>query len=256
MIYYLYVMFLYYILQSKGGCLMSVHIEAKMGEVADRILLPGDPLRAKYIAETFLEDAVCYNNVRGMLGFTGIYKGKRVSVQGTGMGMPSAGIYIHELINDYKVTKLMRIGTCGALQKDVKLRDVIIAQAATTDSAMIAQEFPQTSFAPIADFDLLKKSYEAGLKKNLNLVVGNIFCSDTFYNTNKKLQVKLADHGILAVEMETAILYYLAAKFAVQALSILTVSDHIVTGEATSSEERQLTFNDMIEVALETICQD
>ncbi len=235
---------------------MSVHIEAKIGEIAERILLPGDPLRAKHIAETFLEDVVSYNKVRGMLGFTGTYKGKKVSIQGTGMGMPSASIYIHELIADYKVTKLMRIGTCGALQQDVKLRDVIIAQGATTDSAMIAQEFPQINFAPIGDFDLLKKSYEIGLKKNLNLLVGNIFCSDTFYNNNKDLQIKLADHGVLAVEMETAALYYLAAKFGVQALSILTVSDHVLTGEATTSEERQLTFNDMVEVALDTICQD
>lgn len=235
---------------------MSVHMEAKIGEIAERVLLPGDPLRAKHIAETFLEDVVCYNKVRGMLGFTGTYKGKKVSVQGTGMGMPSATIYIHELIADYKVTKLMRIGTCGALQQDVKLRDVIIAQGATTDSAMIAQEFPQINFAPIGDFDLLKKSYEIGLKKNLNLLVGNIFCSDTFYNNNKDLQTKLADHGVLAVEMETVALYYLAAKFGVQALSILTVSDHVLTGEATTSEERQLTFNDMVEVALDTICQD
>ncbi len=235
---------------------MSVHIEAKTGEIADRILLPGDPLRAKYIAETFLENAVCYNNVRGMLGFTGTYKGKQVSVQGTGMGMPSAAIYIHELINDYNVTKLIRIGTCGALKEDVKLRDVIIAQAATTDSAMISQEFGQISFAPIGDFNLLKKSFDAGLKNNLNLQVGNIFCSDTFYNNDKEMQAKLADHGVLAVEMETAILYYLAAKFDVQALSILTVSDHVITGESTTSEERQLTFNHMIEVALDAICQD
>lgn len=235
---------------------MSVHIEAKMGEIADRILLPGDPLRAKYIAETFLEDAVCYNKVRGMLGYTGTYKGQRVSVQGTGMGMPSASIYIHELINDYKVTKLMRIGTCGALQKDVQLRDVIIAQAATTDSAMIAQEFGQISFAPVGNFDLLKKSYDLALKKNLKLRVGNIFSSDTFYNNDKEMQTKLADHGILAVEMEVAALYFLAAKFGVQALSLLTVSDHIITGEATSAKERQLTFNDMIEVALEAIYQD
>lgn len=235
---------------------MSIHIEAKMGEIADRVLLPGDPLRAKHIAETFLEDAVCYTNVRGMLGYTGTYKGKRVSIQGTGMGMPSASIYIHELIADYKVTKLMRIGTCGALQKDVKLRDVIIAQGVTTDSAMFVQEFPNINLAHLGNFDLLKKSYDFGVKKNLNLLVGNVFSSDTFYYSNKELQTKLADQGVLAVEMETAALYYLAAKFGVQALSILTVSDHIITGEATSSEERQLTFNDMVEVALETICQD
>ena len=235
---------------------MSIHIEAKMGEIADRILLPGDPLRAKYIAETFLEDAVCYNNVRGMLGYTGTYKGKRVSVQGTGMGMPSASIYIHELINDYKVKKLIRIGTCGALQADVKIRDVIIAQGATTDSAMLGREFPNINLAHLGNFDLLLKSYELGLKNNLNLRVGNIYSSDTFYKEDAEIQTKLAAHGILAVEMEIGALYYLASKFGVEALALLTVSDHIITGEETTPEERQLTFNDMIEVALETIWQD
>ena len=235
---------------------MSVHIEAKIGEIAERVLLPGDPLRAKYIAETFLEDAVCYNNVRGMLGYTGTYKGKKVSVQGTGMGMPSASIYIHELINDYKVNKLIRIGTCGALQKDVKIRDVIIAQGATTDSAMFTREFPNINLAHLGDFNLLLKSHELGLKNNLNLRVGNIFSSDTFYNNDMEMQNKLAKHGILAVEMEIGALYYLAAKFNVQALALLTVSDHIITGEMTTPEERQLTFNDMIKVALDTICQD
>lgn len=234
---------------------MSFHIEAKQNEIADSVLLPGDPLRAKYIAETFLEDAVCYNNVRGMLGFTGTYKGKRVSVQGTGMGMPSASIYIHELINDYNVKKLIRIGTCGAIQHDVKIRDVIIAQAAATDSSMIRKEFPGYDFPQIGNFDLLNKAYNIGLAKNLNLHVGNILSSDSFYSDNNEMQNKLGKHGVLAVEMETAGLYYLACKFGVQALSLLTVSDHILTGEATTSEERQLTFNDMITVALDTICK-
>lgn len=233
---------------------MSVHIEAKTDEVADRILLPGDPLRAKHIAETFLEDPVCYNNVRGMLGYTGTYKGQRISVQGTGMGMPSASIYIHELINEYSVKKLIRVGTCGAMQKDVKLRDVILAQGAATNSAMIDNEFPGVNLPQVADFKLLSKAHEIALKKNLNLLVGNVLSSDTFYSSNKEIESKLADHGVLAVEMEVAALYFLAAKFGVQALALLTVSDHIITGEMTSPEERQLTFNDMIEVALDTLC--
>ena len=232
---------------------MSMHIEAKPNEIAEVVLLPGDPLRAKYIAETFLEDAVCYNNVRGMLGFTGTYKGKRVSVQGTGMGMPSAAIYIQELIQDYKVKKLIRIGTCGAIQHDVKIRDVIIAQAAATNSSMIRSQFPGYDFPQIGNFDLLNKAYNIGLGKNLTLRVGSVLSSDSFYQDNTDIQNKLGDHGVLAVEMETAALYYLAAKFNVQALSLLTVSDHILTGEATSAEERQTTFHDMIEVALETV---
>lgn len=232
---------------------MSMHIEAKQGEVAEVILLPGDPLRAKYIAETFLEDAICYNNVRGMLGFTGTYKGKRVSVQGTGMGMPSASIYIHELIQDYGVKKLIRIGTCGAIQHDVKIRDVIIAQAAATNSSMIRNQFPGYDFPQIGNFSLLYKAYNIGLEKKLSLRVGSVLSSDSFYLDNTDVQDKLGEHGVLAVEMETAALYYLAAKFKVEALSLLTVSDHILTGEATTAEERQTTFHEMIEVALETV---
>lgn len=231
---------------------MSFHIGAKKGEVAESVLLPGDPLRAKYIAETFLEDAVCYNEVRGMLGFTGTYKGNRVSVQGTGMGMPSASIYIHELINDYGAKNLIRIGTCGAIQHDVKIRDVIIAQAAATNSAIIRNDFPGYDFPQIGNFGLIKKAYEVGEEKGLNLHVGNVLSSDLFY-TDKDAFTKLGDHGVLAVEMEAAGLYYLAAKFGVKALTLLTVSDHILTGEQTSAEERQTTFNDMIEVALEAV---
>ncbi|MFD0590287.1 purine-nucleoside phosphorylase [Paenibacillus sp. GCM10027627] len=232
---------------------MSIHIEAAKGEIAESILLPGDPLRAKYIAETFLENAVCYNNVRGMLGYTGTYKGKRVSVQGTGMGMPSASIYIHELINDYGVQNLVRIGTCGAIQDDVKIRDVIIAQAAATNSAIIRKDFPGYDFPPIGDFGLIKSAYEIGQAKGLNLRVGNVLSSDTFYGDNLEEYKNLGKHGVFAVEMETSALYYLAAKFGVKALSLLTVSDHILTGEQTTSQERQTTFNDMIVVALEAV---
>ncbi len=234
---------------------MSAHIEAKAGEIAESVLLPGDPLRAKYIAETFLEGAVCYNNVRGMLGYTGTYKGSRVSIQGTGMGMPSASIYIHELINIYGAKNLVRIGTCGAIQSDVKIRDVIIGQAAATDSAIIRNDFPGYDFPQIGDFDLIKKSYEIGTAKGLNLRVGNVLSSDIFYSDDNSTVMKLGKHGVLAVEMETAGLYYLAAKFGVRGLSLLTVSDHLITGEQTTALERQTTFNDMIEVALETVTQ-
>ena len=232
---------------------MSAHIEAKAGEIAESVLLPGDPLRAKYIAETFLEGAVCYNNVRGMLGYTGTYKGSRVSIQGTGMGMPSALIYIHELINIYGAKNLVRIGTCGAIQSDVKIRDVIIGQAAATDSAIIRNNFPGYDFPQIGNFDLIKKSYEIGTAKGLNLHVGNVLSSDIFYSDDNSTVMKLGKHGVLAVEMETAGLYYLAAKFGVRGLSLLTVSDHLITGEQTTAIERQTTFNDMIEVALETV---
>lgn len=230
---------------------MSVHIGAKQGEIAETILLPGDPLRAKYIADTFLEDVVCYNEVRGMYGFTGTYKGERISVQGTGMGVPSISIYVNELIQSYDVKKLIRVGTCGAIQKDVKVRDVILASTSSTDSQVNRMTFGGIDFAPTADFNLLKHAYEAGEDKGLHLRVGNVFTSDSFYRDNSlELMEKLAGYNVLAVEMETTALYTLAAKYGRQALSVLTVSDHILTGEETTSEERQTTFNEMIEVAL------
>ncbi|MFS0863229.1 purine-nucleoside phosphorylase [Fredinandcohnia sp. 179-A 10B2 NHS] len=234
---------------------MSVHIGAKQGEIAETILLPGDPLRAKFIAETFLEDVHCYNNVRGMLGFTGTYKGKRVSVQGTGMGVPSISIYIHELMAEYGVQKLIRVGTCGAIQKDVKVRDVILAMTSSTNSQMNRLTFGGVDYAPTASFELLKNAYDVGVEKGLQLKVGNVFTSDVFYNDNAELE-KWAQYGILAIEMETTALYTLAAKFGRKALSVLTVSDHILTGEETTSEERQSTFNEMIEVALEAALKE
>lgn len=234
---------------------MSTHIGAKQGDIAETILLPGDPLRAKYIAENFFENVTCYNEVRGMLGFTGTYKGKRVSVQGTGMGVPSISIYIHELMNEYGVQNLIRVGTCGAIQKDVKVRDVILAMTSSTNSQMNRINFGTVDYAPTASFDLLKKAYDAGTEKGLKLKVGNVFTSDVFYNENAELE-KWAQYGILAVEMETTALYTLAAKFGRNALSVLTVSDHILTGEETTAEERQTTFNDMIEVALEAALKE
>ncbi len=235
---------------------MSVHIGAKENEIAETILLPGDPLRAKYIADTFLEDVKQYNEVRGMLGFTGTYKGHRISVQGTGMGVPSISIYVNELISSYGVKNLIRVGTCGAIQKDVKVRDVILAMTSSTDSSMNQHIFNGMDYAPTASFDLLKKAYDAGNDKGLDLKVGSVFTSDTFYRDSMDLFKKLADYGVLGVEMETTALYTLAAKFGVNALSVLTVSDHILTGEETSAEERQTTFNDMIEVALEAAIKE
>ncbi|MEH7350694.1 purine-nucleoside phosphorylase [Gottfriedia acidiceleris] len=230
---------------------MSIHIGAEQGAIADKILLPGDPLRAKYIAETFLEDVVCYNEVRGMLGFTGTYKGQRISVQGTGMGIPSIGIYVNELISSYGVKTLIRVGTCGGLQKDVKIRDVIIAMTTCTDSNMNRQTFPGFDYSPCANFDLLKKAYDGAVNKGLNVKVGNILTSDIFYRDNMDMYEKLGNYGVLAVEMETTALYTLAAKHNVDALTVLTVSDHIFTGEETSAQERQTTFNDMIVIALD-----
>lgn len=237
------------------GMPLSIHINAKQGDIAEIVLLPGDPLRAKYIAEHFLENAVCYNEVRNMFGFTGTYKGHRISVQGTGMGVPSISIYINELMQEYGVKKLIRVGTCGALQKDVKVRDVILAQSATTDSKMNEIIFNGIDYAPTANFDLLLKAYHAGVKAGLNLKVGNVYTTDMFYSDENQNE-KLARYGVLAVEMETAALYTLAAKFGRQALSVLTVSDHLLTGEQTTAEERQTTFNDMIQVALEAAIEE
>lgn len=231
---------------------MSVHIGAKQGQIAESILLPGDPLRAKYIAETYLEDVECYNEVRGMLGFTGTYKGKRISVQGTGMGVPSISIYITELMNEYGVQNLIRVGTCGALQKDIRVRDVILAMSSSTDSAVNKIRFNGIDYAPTASFDLLKTAYDYAQADNLPVKVGGVFTADTFYNEDKAAVQKYADYQILAIEMETTALYTLAAKYNRKALSILTVSDHIITGEETTAEERAETFNDMIRVALDT----
>ena len=228
------------------------HIGANKGDIAETILLPGDPLRAKYIAETFLQDIVQYNNVRGMLGFTGTYKGKKVSVQGTGMGVPSIGIYTHELINEYGVKNLIRIGTAGSIQENIKIRDVVIAMSASTDSAINKLRFNGADYAPTASSELFLKAHEIGVKKGLSMKAGNVLTSDTFYGDDPEAWKKWAKFGVLCVEMETAQLYTTAAKFGVNALTLLTISDSLVTGEVTSAEERQTTFNDMIEVALES----
>ncbi|TET05324.1 MAG: purine-nucleoside phosphorylase [Candidatus Atribacteria bacterium] len=230
---------------------MSIHIGAKEGEIASTILLPGDPLRAKYIAENFLTDVTCYNEVRGMHGFTGTYKGKRISIQGTGMGIPSISIYLNELITNYKAKNLIRIGSCGSMQSDIKIRDVILAMSASTDSHINKIRFNGMDYAPTANFDLLKKAYDIALEKDIPIKVGSVLTTDTFYHDDPNSWKHWANYGILAVEMETAVLYTLAAKFKVNALSILTVSDSLVTREETTSEERQKTFNQMVEIALE-----
>lgn len=232
---------------------MSVHIGAKKDDIAEAILLPGDPLRAKYIADTYLKNVIQYNDVRGMYGYTGTYKGHRVSVQGTGMGVPSISIYVNELIQSYDVQKLIRVGTCGAIQKDVHVRDLILAQGSTTDSQMNRMVFGGIDYAPLANFHLLKTAYDISLNYHLNIRVGNVFTSDTFYRDNaKQVNNLLSTYNVLAIEMETTALYTLAAKFGRQALSILTVSDHVITGEETTAEERQTSFHDMMEIALET----
>ncbi|WP_321279483.1 purine-nucleoside phosphorylase [Marinifilum fragile] len=234
---------------------MSAHNEAKMGEIAETILLPGDPLRAKYIADNFLEDVVCYNQVRNMLGFTGTYKGKRISVQGTGMGVPSISIYTHELINQYGVKNLIRIGTCGSFNKDVHVRDVILSMTSCTDSAINRNLFRGMDYAPCADFGLLSDAHKAAVEKGVNVKVGSTLTSDVFYHDldNNPEPFKLwADYGVLAVEMEATALYTLAARYNAKALAIMTVSDHILTGEETSADERQTTLNTMIEIGLET----
>jgi len=231
---------------------MSTHIGAEKGSIAETVLLPGDPLRAKFLAEHFLEDAVCYNQVRGMLGYTGTYKGKKVSVQGTGMGMPSHSIYVHELICDFGAKQLIRIGSCGALQGDIKLRDIILAACSSTDSAVNRLRFKGMDFAPPASFRLLKQAYDYARSRDINIKVGNVLSSDSFYDDDNPEGWKLwASYGVLAVEMETSALYTLAARFGVDALSVLTVSDNIVTGEAAPAEDREKTYTDMMEIALD-----
>jgi purine-nucleoside phosphorylase len=231
---------------------MSTHIAAKTGEIAEAVLLPGDPLRAKFIAETFLQDAVQYNAVRNIFGYTGLYKGKRVSVQGTGMGIPSISIYVNELFRDYGVQRAFRIGTAGALQSNVKLRDIVIAMSASTDSGANALRFEGRSFAPTASFSLLKTAYDTARARGWEPKVGGIVSSDMFYTDDPDDWKRWARYGCLAVEMECAELYTLAAKYGRDALCLLTISDSMITGETTSAEERQTAFTAMMEVALET----
>ena len=236
---------------------MSTHIGARAGEIAPTVLMPGDPLRAKWIAETFLDDAKCYNEVRGMYGYTGTWQGERVSVQGSGMGQPSLAIYANELFDEYDVQTIVRVGSCGSLTEKVALRDVVIASGACTDSAMNRIAFEGLDYAPVADFGLLRAAYDAstrleatGAGGDQTVHVGLIFSSDSFYSARPELTQRMVDYGVLAVEMEASALYTLAAKYDRRALAICTVSDHIVTGEETSSQERERTFATMVEIAL------
>lgn len=236
---------------------MSNHIlAANADEIADKVLLPGDPLRAKFIAEHLLTDSHCYNAIRNTYGYTGLYKGQRVSVQATGMGMPSISIYVNELIQEYNVQKLIRVGTAGALSPQLKLRDIVLAQGASTDSSMVHNIFgPSITFAPIADFTLLHQAYEIAQNRFPGVAVGNVIGQDRFYDDEIDFK-KLSAYGILAAEMETPALYLLAAKFQRQALAILTISNHLITNEATSAQDRETGFGAMAELALETIIAD
>jgi purine-nucleoside phosphorylase len=231
---------------------MSTHIAADPGQIAPVVLLPGDPLRAKWIAETFLEDATCYSEVRGMLGFTGTWQGQPVSVQGSGMGQPSMAIYVNELFDEYDVQAIVRVGSCGALTESVGVRDLILASGACTDSSLNQLRFHGLDFAPVADFGLLRAAYDHSVARDdVTAHVGLIFSADnSFYNTRRDLMKPMVDHGVLAVEMEASALYTIAASYGRRALAICTVSDHIVTGEETTAAEREQTFGAMVEIAL------
>lgn len=229
---------------------MSLHIEAKKGDIAETVLLPGDPLRAKWIAETFLDNTVCYNKVRGMLGYTGTYNGRKISVQGTGMGIPSAMIYCNELIKDYQVKNLIRVGSAGAFQPDLGLLDIVIAMSASTNSSLNRTTFKDADFAPTASFDLLLKAVDYAKEKGIAFKAGNVLSSDIFYDDDPDYYKRWAAHGVLCAEMETAGIYTLAAKFGVNALSILTISDSLVNGEEISAEMREKKLSEMVEIAL------
>jgi purine-nucleoside phosphorylase len=229
---------------------MSTHIGAAAGQIAPVVLLPGDPLRAKWIAETFLDDARCYTEVRGMYGFSGTWHGRPVSVQGSGMGQPSMAIYVNELFADYDVQSVVRVGSCGALTERLAIRDVVIASGACTDSSMNRIAFEGLDYAPVADFGLLRGAVEAAERRQTPVHVGLLFSSDSFYPARPELSARMVGYGVLAVEMEASALYTLAAKHGRKALAICTVSDHVVTGEETTAVEREQTFGEMVEIAL------
>ena len=230
---------------------MTIHIGAAKGDIAPTVLMPGDPYRAKWAAETFLTDARCINQVRGMLGFTGTWNGHPVTIQGSGMGMPSLSIYANELIKDYDAQTLIRIGSCGGMQENVKIRDVILAMTASTLSTPSRGIFKELNFAPCADYGLLSAAHSAAQAKNVPAHVGGIYSSDVFYDERPDLNEQMVRHGILGVEMEGAELYNLAARHGRRALAVLTVSDHLLTHEALPAEDRERSFGDMVEIALQ-----
>ncbi|MEI8634360.1 purine-nucleoside phosphorylase [Vibrio sp. PP-XX7] len=229
------------------------HINAEKGDFADVVLMPGDPLRAQYIAETFLEDAVQVCNVRNMFGYTGTYKGRKVSVMGHGMGIPSCSIYATELIKDFGVKKIIRVGSCGAVRQDIHLRDVVIGMGACTDSKVNRIRFKNHDFSAIADYQMVKAAEEAAKAKGIDVKVGNLFSAELFYTPDPDMFDVMDKYGIVGVEMEAAGIYGVAAEYGAKALTICTVSDHIKTGEQTTAQERQTTFNDMIIIALDSI---
>ena len=230
---------------------MTIHIGAKLGEIADTVLLPGDPLRAKWAAETFLDKPQCINRVRGMLGYTGTWHGNRVTIHGSGMGMPSLSIYVNELIKDYDVKTLIRVGSAGGMSTKVKLRDVVIAMTASSLSTPSMGMFKEINYAPCADFKLLEAAVIAARSRKISTHVGGIYSADVFYDERPDLTEQMTRHGILAVEMETAELYNLAARYDRRALAVCTISDHLLTRESLPSEDRERSFGDMIEIALE-----
>ncbi len=232
---------------------MSTHIAAEAGQIAPRVLLPGDPLRARWIAETFLDDPACYSSVRNMLGYTGAYRGMPVSVQGTGMGQPSLAIYATELIRQYDVQQLVRVGSCGALTEKLALRDIVLAISASSDSSMNTLRFAGLHYSPTADFDLLRAAHEGATSRAVPVTVGQLFSSDSFYPDRPELVDALTEYGVVAVEMECHALYTLAAKHGRRALTVCTVSDHIPTGAKTTAHEREQTFGPMVEIALDAM---
>ncbi|MBS9777929.1 MAG: purine-nucleoside phosphorylase [Gammaproteobacteria bacterium] len=229
------------------------HINAERGDFADVVLMPGDPLRAKYIAETYLEDVKQVCDVRSMLGFTGTYKGRKISVMGHGMGIPSCSIYATELIKDFGVKKIIRVGSCGAVREDIKVRDVVIGMGACTDSMVNRTRFGGNDFSAIADFGMTQALVDAAKARNIKPHVGNVFSADLFYTPQGEMFDTMAKYGIVGVEMEAAGIYGVAAEYGAKAATICTVSDHIKTGEQTTSAERQTTFNDMMIIALESV---
>jgi purine-nucleoside phosphorylase len=236
---------------------MSVHIGAEPGQIAERVLMPGDPLRAKWIAETYLSDAVCYSTVRGMLGFTGTWQGVPVSVQGSGMGMPSASIYTHELITEYLVKTVIRVGSCGALADELNLGDVVAAIGSATDSNMNRVRFDGLiDYAPVADFGLLRTAVDVAESRGIAMRVGPILAADAFYTDRPDLYDSLADYGVLAVEMESAAIYTIAARYRARALTVLTVSDHIKRGEKMTAADREQGFGQMVQIGLDTAIAD
>lgn len=230
---------------------MTIHIGAKPGDIAQTVLLPGDPYRAKWAADTFLDNARLVNETRGMLGFTGEWNGNPVTIQGSGMGMPSLSIYVNELIRDYDAKTLIRIGSCGGMQDKVGIRDVILAMTATSVNTPSSTMFREVNFAPCADWSLLQAAANAAAHRDVTTHIGGIYSSDVFYDERPDLNEQMVRHGILGVEMEAAELYTLAARYGRRALAVLTVSDHLITGAALPAQDREKSFGDMVEIALE-----